>query len=1226
MKSTKLMGIVLTVALTGLISPDLISKEPPGAKRPKNQASLLKVTGTPEYAILAINNITTWVRYDGHSNHSPMGDDGAYYPRGTGSFIYQDGIVWGGSMYLDAARTVPYSSVSINQNVRVGGGTYGVGTRAGRVVDPSIGPSGVEYPGAPDVHIYRIRRDYAFMSRVEREASAAAVNEIGPENVTQAMIDADSARFAVDWTNWPVAKGAPYIERNGVPGYQPPPAFSEAFGVDDLITGHYDEPGLAGADLSAPADEVLWTVYNDLNVAETQSFEGSDPIGLEIQKTVWGYKRTDAIGNVWFNRYRLMNKGGVDRDASDAVSYGAFHVDSMYVCQWSDVDLGNAGDDLLGCDTLLNIGFAYNGNVRDDEYDLFSMPPPSAGYDLLSGPLVTAPGDSGIFDLKWIHGKKNLGMTSFAYFSSSSPYQDPPWVDYLNGTGRWWKLLRGFAPLGSLVTADQPYNYPAGIEPSVFTLSGDPVAGTGWLDGKGEPSSIVPGDRRLLVTTGPFTMVPGDTQEVYIAGVAGMGADRLSSVAVMKANARAAQNLFDHLFGGTPVVNRLVEIRHPGAAVTELAIRATPPPGMVVQFGEILFQPEAGSEPTFSTPLFDDGAHFDSLAGDGIWGAVQATSNRQYPYRAKLTLQTSAGPIVLEDFLTGLTLRPRPVLSDWSIVWEDGKQDGKLNPNENVIVSFSVHNVDPVNAINQLTVLNEGVSPFESNRSATALAPISPGATASGEVFTLSFHTALSESSASLLYTVAYDGVAYSSNARFPVEPWTPDASWRDTLEVLKSVGVTMNVIPVIADPAAITGHDYLVSFVTLNDTTGEVGWSLQDMNTSAWLLTAQRLSTNIDGWPHPVVDGVQYIVRNVPTDFVDFQQLSDGAGPLNPPHFASFGFIGVPTTLAPQDRPTPDAGGGQWGIITGNTGSTMSYDYFVLRVTNGGARWPILLRNDWEIRFTAGPNYGLEPDAFTGMGNNFMRVPFELWYVGPDPNDASDDYRLFPYMIGDGDSTFDITRFDNNVSGGDNDPETDWFYWVIPTDKTPGQAGYNAIVSSIQANIPGHAYMDPAIMNGDAMRRMVLVNYNGGSVASPTFPENLTSKMPATGSVFRIVTGKPNVAGDRVVVRAIATTGVGGNGIVPDRIDLAQNYPNPFNPVTSIRYQIPQKATVKLEVFDVLGRKVQTLVNKEHVPGSYVVEWDGKTSHGISVSTGVYFYSLTVGDRLMTKKMVLLK
>ena len=109
-------------------------------------------------------------------------------------------------------------------------------------------------------------------------------------------------------------------------------------------------------------------------------------------------------------------------------------------------------------------------------------------------------------------------------------------------------------------------------------------------------------------------------------------------------------------------------------------------------------------------------------------------------------------------------------------------------------------------------------------------------------------------------------------------------------------------------------------------------------------------------------------------------------------------------------------------------------------------------------------------------------------------------------------------------------------------------------------------------------------------------------------------------------MTRRVVATGVGENGIVPDRIDLAQNYPNPFNPVTAIRYQIPQKATVKLEIFDVLGRKVQTLVNKENLPGSYVVEWDGKTSHGISASTGIYFYSLTVGDRLMTKKMVLLK
>jgi len=58
----------------------------------------------------------------------------------------------------------------------------------------------------------------------------------------------------------------------------------------------------------------------------------------------------------------------------------------------------------------------------------------------------------------------------------------------------------------------------------------------------------------------------------------------------------------------------------------------------------------------------------------------------------------------------------------------------------------------------------------------------------------------------------------------------------------------------------------------------------------------------------------------------------------------------------------------------------------------------------------------------------------------------------------------------------------------VKPINTSPGQAGYDAIVSSIQSNVAGHNFLDPTLMAGEGMRRMVLVNFNGGSVSDPTF------------------------------------------------------------------------------------------------------------------------------------------
>jgi photosystem II stability/assembly factor-like uncharacterized protein len=89
----------------------------------------------------------------------------------------------------------------------------------------------------------------------------------------------------------------------------------------------------------------------------------------------------------------------------------------------------------------------------------------------------------------------------------------------------------------------------------------------------------------------------------------------------------------------------------------------------------------------------------------------------------------------------------------------------------------------------------------------------------------------------------------------------------------------------------------------------------------------------------------------------------------------------------------------------------------------------------------------------------------------------------------------------------------------------------------------------------------------------------------------------------------------------IPDKITLHQNYPNPFNPTTTINYDLDSKQFITLKVYDVLGNVVVTLVNEEKPAGSYEVDFNA-----LNVSSGVYFYKLTSGNFIETKKMVLLK
>jgi hypothetical protein len=89
----------------------------------------------------------------------------------------------------------------------------------------------------------------------------------------------------------------------------------------------------------------------------------------------------------------------------------------------------------------------------------------------------------------------------------------------------------------------------------------------------------------------------------------------------------------------------------------------------------------------------------------------------------------------------------------------------------------------------------------------------------------------------------------------------------------------------------------------------------------------------------------------------------------------------------------------------------------------------------------------------------------------------------------------------------------------------------------------------------------------------------------------------------------------------VPEKFLLYQNYPNPFNPSTNIKYQITDNKFVTLKIFNILGKEVETMVNEKQSPGTYEVSWDG-----INYPSGIYFYKLSAGKFIETKKMVMIK
>ncbi len=104
-------------------------------------------------------------------------------------------------------------------------------------------------------------------------------------------------------------------------------------------------------------------------------------------------------------------------------------------------------------------------------------------------------------------------------------------------------------------------------------------------------------------------------------------------------------------------------------------------------------------------------------------------------------------------------------------------------------------------------------------------------------------------------------------------------------------------------------------------------------------------------------------------------------------------------------------------------------------------------------------------------------------------------------------------------------------------------------------------------------------------------------------------------------IVRNDLVTAVEQENAFPTEFALSQNYPNPFNPSTSIQYAVSSRQFVTLRVYDVLGRKIATLVNEEKPAGNYEIKYNGE-----GLTSGIYFYQLRAGNYIETKKMVLIR
>lgn len=518
MRNKIILFILLTFGMLLFLTMGAMAAWPSNYSGP---ASFAKVAQDKVTRSLSnINNWSYWQYHDGTSGIEPAGaSGGGIYPRGTGNVVFQDGLVWG---------------TIVNGKIQVGGATYNTGTQ------PGWFENGVAVdPNHERARIYRIRSDWRTLTDAQVVQDAAELNVVQPAAVTTDMTQAVIAQYRDDWKNWPVDLGAPFVDKNENGIYEP------VLDADGYATLEGDYPGFADG------DQVMWYVVNDQDPAAVAFLYGADPIGMELQVTIWGYNQPAArLGQLIFIRKVFINR-----------STNLF--DSMYVAQWCDPDIGASGNDLVGCDSVLGIGYGYNSTPNDGTFDQFGIAPPAGGYDFFQGPLVVGKAgqdlnkngvddsqDYGIRNLKKVGpGLINLPMTSFGYFSAGNPEWDDPDLQVYTGSLQWYNLLRGYITNDNVLNPT-PFTHRATGKPTKWPLNGNPVTGTGDVDGTG--ANFAAADRRLALCSGPFKMAPGDTQEVVVALIGGISADNLSSVTELKNNDEIAQLLFDNLFAGIP--------------------------------------------------------------------------------------------------------------------------------------------------------------------------------------------------------------------------------------------------------------------------------------------------------------------------------------------------------------------------------------------------------------------------------------------------------------------------------------------------------------------------------------------------------------------------------------------------------------------------------------------------------------------------------------------------
>ena len=300
--------------------------------------------------------------------------------------------------------------------------------------------------------------------------------------------------------DWPTHLGAPFVDVDGIEGYRPEAG---------------DRPFMMG-------DRMVWWIMND--VGNKHDRMETDPLGIEVRVTAFGFDVDNELGYTTFYRYEVTNRNTLSiRDA--------------FVGRIVDADLGNFDDDRIGSDSTLSMFYFYNADDFDEGEEAYGVAPPAIGLVFLEAS----------------HFKKTLptdvGARPGSFMTSSTHYWANTGIngDVRNGADL-YNYMRGNWRNGRQRT-EGGYGMDFNNKPSPIWMPGDPVSGSFWsevnLSGNGE--MFAASDKAGVASFGPFDLNPGETATFTFAYVWARGSDNLDSITQLRRVASEIHEISDEI-------------------------------------------------------------------------------------------------------------------------------------------------------------------------------------------------------------------------------------------------------------------------------------------------------------------------------------------------------------------------------------------------------------------------------------------------------------------------------------------------------------------------------------------------------------------------------------------------------------------------------------------------------------------------------------------------------